>query len=169
MYIIIIITIILDYLLSYFIPSYFNNLTLFYPMLTLTLVIFLHNKTSNYFKTIFIIGFIYDLLFSYIFLFNSLIFLLFGKLVKKIDKLIRTNYLVNILLVIVCIFLYDLILFMLVKLSNYNVVTLSDLFYKFKNSIILNVLYFSLLSIIKIPNKKKKEYIVKGGVRNLSN
>ena len=169
MYIIIIITIILDYLLSYFIPSYFNNLTLFYPMLTLTLVIFLHNKTSNYLKTIFIIGFIYDLLFSYIFFFNSLIFLLFGKLVKKIDKLIRTNYLVNILLVIVCIFLYDLILFMLVKLSNYNVVTLSDLVYKFKNSIILNVLYFSLLSIIKIPNKKKNKYVIKGGVRNLSN
>ena len=169
MLVIIIITIILDYLLSYFIPSYFNNLTLFYPMLTLTLVIFLHDKTKNYFKTIFIIGFIYDLLFSYIFLFNSLIFLLFGKLVKKIDKLIRTNYLVNILLVIVCIFLYDLILFMLVKLSNYNVVTLSDLIYKFKNSIIVNILYFSLLSIIKIPNKKKNKYIVKGGVRNLSN
>ena len=105
-------------------------------MLTLTLIVFLYNKIDNkkYLQTVFIIGLIYDLLFSYILLFNSLIFLLFAKIIKKIDKFIRCNYFISLILVIIFIFLYDLILFLLVKLSNYNIVTISDLIYKFKNS-----------------------------------
>jgi len=149
MYIIILITIILDYLLIYLIPSFFNNLNLLYPMLTLTLIVFLYKKIPNkkYFKLIFIIGFIYDILFSYIFLFNSLVFLLFSKMLKKIDKHVRLNLIIDILLVIFFIFLYDLILFLLINISNYSISTLNDLFYKFKNSLVLNISYFVLISI----------------------
>ena len=134
-------------------------------MLTLTLIVFLYNKIDNkkYLQTVFIIGLIYDLLFSYILLFNSLIFLLFAKIIKKIDKFIRCNYFISLILVIIFIFLYDLILFLLVKLSNYNIVTISDLIYKFKNSIILNISYFILLSIIlkNIKFKKNDKLYVK--------
>ncbi len=134
-------------------------------MLTLTLIVFLYNKIDNkkYLQTVFIIGLIYDLLFSYILLFNSLIFLLFAKIIKKIDKFIRCNYFISLILVIIFIFLYDLILFLLVKLSNYNIVTISDLIYKFKNSIILNISYFILLSIIlkNIKFKKNNKLYVK--------
>ena len=149
-YIIILITIILDFLITYFVPSYFNNLNLFYPMLTLTLIIYLYSKIENkkYFQTIFITGLIYDFLFSYILLFNSLVFLIFGKIVKKIDKIIRCNFLVSLILLIVCIFLYDLILFLLVKISNYSIVSFNDLIYKFQNSLLLNIGYFTLLNII---------------------
>ena len=38
----IIITLLLDYLLIYFTSSNFNQITLFYPMLTLTLIVFLY-------------------------------------------------------------------------------------------------------------------------------
>ena len=134
-------------------------------MLTLTLIVFLYNKIDNkkYLQTVFIIGLIYDLLFSYILLFNSLIFLLFAKIIKKIDKFIRCNYFISLILVIIFIFLYDIILFLLVKLSNYNIVTISDLIYKFKNSIILNISYFILLSIIlkNIKFKKNNKLYVK--------
>ena len=58
MIILILVTILLDFLISYFIPSYFNSLNLFYPMLTLTLVVFLYNKIDfkNYFKVVFFDG-----------------------------------------------------------------------------------------------------------------
>ena len=71
----IIITLLLDYLLIYFTSSNFNQITLFYPMLTLTLIVFLYKKVEikKYFKIVFLIGFFYDILFSYLFLFNSLI------------------------------------------------------------------------------------------------
>lgn len=163
MYLLIISTIILDYLLIYFLPSFFNQISLFYPMLTLTLIVFLYKKFDNkkYFKLVFIIGFIYDLLFSYIFLFNSLIFLMFAKIIKKIDKYIRCNLFINIILVIIFIFLYDLILFLLVLISDYNLVSLTDLIYKFKNSCILNISFYVLISLIlrnkKIINRKSKK------------
>lgn len=161
MYLLIILTIILDYLLIYFLPSFFNQISLFYPMLTLTLIVFLYKKIDNkkYFKLVFIIGFIYDLLFSYIFLFNSLIFLMFAKVIKKVDKYIRYNLFVNIILVIIFIFLYDFILFLLVLISDYNLVSLSDLIYKFKNSCILNISFYILISIgfknVKFIKRKK--------------
>lgn len=156
MLILIIITMLLDYLLIYFIPSYFNNINFLYPMLTLTLIIFLYKKIEfkKYLKLVFIIGIIYDILFSYIFMFNSLIFLLFAKIIKKIDKYLRINLAISLVLVILFIFLYDLVLFILVLLSNYNQVSLFDLFYKVKNSLVLNLFFYLLLDFI-FKNKKK--------------
>ena len=163
MYILIIITIALDFLISYFFPSYFNNINLFYPMLTLTLIVFLYNKVEkkDYFKMIFITGFLYDLIFSYIFFFHSLVFLLFGKMLKKIDKYLKTNLLINIIFVIIFIFFYDFILFLLVSLSNYNIVTWSDLLYKFQNSLLLNILFLIFLTFAFSYQKRKRKVTCK--------
>lgn len=158
-YILIFFVILLDYLLIYFIPSYFNNLYLFYPMLTLTLTVFLYKKVDNknYLKTVFLIGIIYDFLFSYIFLFNSLIFLMFAKLIKKIYKYLRCNLITQIILVICFIFIYDLFLFLLIRISNYNNVLFIDLVYKVKNSILLNITFYCFLYI----SSRKVKYFKK--------
>ena len=155
MYLIILIVILCDFLISYFIPLPFNELNYFYPMLTLTFLVFYFkkSKTKNYLKLVFITGIIYDLLFSYIFLFNTLIFLLFAKILYKVDKLIRYNYFISIIVLITFIFLYDLILFILVFISGYNIVTINDLIYKFTHSLILNIGFYFLLTII-FKNKK---------------
>ena len=160
-YIIAIICIILDYLIAFFIPNYFNNLNLFYPMLTLTFIIYLYKKINNkkYYKIVITSGIIYDLLFSYLFLFNTLVFILFAKIMIKIDKLIRYNIVVSIVMLILFIFLYDLILFGLVYISSYNSVTFNDLIYKFYNSLLLNIIFYVILTIIfnkKILNKRIK-------------
>ena len=124
----IIITLLLDYLLIYFTSSNFNQITLFYPMLTLTLIVFLYKKVEikKYFKIVFLIGLFYDILFSYLFLFNSLIFLLFAKIMKKIDKYIRWNLIVSLVSLIVFIFymiLYYLDLFILpvIKVLRFSI------------------------------------------------
>ena len=153
-YIIIFICIILDFLISFTIPNYFNNLNLFYPMLTLTFLVFLYKKVhgKKYYKIIIMAGICYDLIFSYIFLFHTLIFLLFAKILNKIDKLVRFNIIINIFVLITFLFLYDLILFILVYISSYNVVTIYDLFYKWTHSLILNISFYFLLTIVL--NKK---------------
>ena len=157
MWILIIFTFVIDFLISYFIPVSFNNLNYFYPMLVIVLIVYLFEKilTKNYLKTIFCIGIIYDIFYSYIFLLNALIFLLFGKIVKKVYKYLRNNFIINLLLIIVLIFLYDLILFVLMYITNNNLVSFYDLIYKFKNSIILNIIYYCLLKII-LKNVKFK-------------
>ena len=149
-YIILICVILIDYLISYFVPLYFNNLNYFVPMLTLTFLVFIFKKvnTKNYFKIIIVAGLLYDLLFSYLFLFHTLVFFLFRKILIKVDKLIRYNYLVSILMLIIFIFLYDLILFGLVYISEVNVVYLNDLIYKFTHSLALNLSFYFLLTVI---------------------
>ena len=59
------------------------------------------------------------------FLFNSLIFLLFAKIMKKIDKYIRWNLIVSLVSLIVFIFLYDFILFGLIYITGYQSVMFS--------------------------------------------
>ena len=46
-YIFLIICLIFDYIYPLFIPSFFNNLNLFYPMFTLTYLVFLYKKINK--------------------------------------------------------------------------------------------------------------------------
>lgn len=144
------ITFLIDFLISYFIPFNFNNLNYFYPMLLIVLIVYLYKKIDDkkYLKLVLLIGIIYDLLYSYIFILNALIFLLFAKIIKKINKYIEINNIISIILIIVFIFLYDLIIFCLVYLTKYNLVTFNDLLYKFSHSIILNISFYIILIIV---------------------
>ena len=140
-WIISLIIIILDGAITYFIPSYFNKLNLFYPMLTISLIPFLfEGSIKDYYKICFIIGIIYDLLYSNIFLYNALLFLLLSKIDSKLMKYFKNSLFFYIILVIINIFLYDLICYLLVLITNYQVVTISDLIYKLKNSLLLNIM-----------------------------
>lgn len=148
--ILIFLTILLDYLLTYFYPSYFSHIHLFYPMLTIVLIIFLYKKMNDkkYLKTVIIIGFIYDLLFSYLFLYHTLMFLLFAKIMKKMNRYIRYNIVTDVFFLLFFIFFYDFILFMLVNMTYYSQVGLNTLFNKFENSLLLNILFLILLEAL---------------------
>lgn len=136
-----IVVVFLDGIITYFVPSYFNNINLFYPMLTISLIPFLYNyNIQDYYKLCFIIGIIYDLLYSHIFLFHSLIFLLLSKIDIKIIKYFKSNLLLYTILIILNIIIYDLILFVLVYMSNYQIVDFNSLIYKIKNSLLLNIM-----------------------------
>ena len=65
----------LDGLISYYYPSFFHQQNYFFPMLSISLIPFLYkNNTKDYYRLSLILGFIYDLLFSHIFLLNTIIF-----------------------------------------------------------------------------------------------
>lgn len=145
MYIIGFIIIILDGLLVYFIPSYFNELNYFYPMLSITYLVFLYGYSKKYLKTSFILGFIYDLLYSNIFLYNSLIFLLLGKINKKIFNYLQINLFNKIIILILNIIIYDSINFLIIYFSKYNYVLFNDLIYKILHSLLLNILFIIIL------------------------
>ena len=156
-YLFLFISIILDYLFPCFIPSFFNKLSLFYPMFTLTYLVFIYNKINykKYLKLIIIGGLLYDILFSYLFIYNTIIFYIFSKIMKKINKYIEFNNIIKILILLLFIFLYDLILFLLIYISKYNIVNINNLIYKYSHSIIINILFFMWLIII-FKNKSLK-------------
>jgi len=148
MYLLGIIIIIIDGILVYLIPSYFNELSYFYPMLTITLIVAMYNSCSNYLKTSFILGIIYDLFYSNVFLYNTLLFLLLSKINKKIFKYLQFNNFNKILVLVINILIYDGINYFIVWLTKYNLVTISDLFYKISHSLIMNILAIFVLNFI---------------------
>ena len=62
-----ILLVILDGIIVYYIPSYFNNISYLYPMLTISFIPFLIRKKKHNIYLIIIIGLLYDLLYSNIF------------------------------------------------------------------------------------------------------
>lgn len=136
-----ILIIIFDGILAYYLPSYFDNISLFYPMLTVSLIPFLfYERTKEYYELIFILGLIYDIFYSNIFLFNALIFLLLGKIDIKIMKNFKNNLFMYLLLIITNIILYDIINFFLILITNYSMVNINQLIYKIEHSLLLNIL-----------------------------
>ena len=135
------IVLIIDGLLTYFLPSYFNKLNMFYPMLTISLIPFLlDNNMKEYYRFCFFMGILYDLLYSNLFLYHALFFLFLSKVDSKIMKVLKNNLGLYLLLVIINILLYDTMFFLLIKFTNYQVVSFSDLVYKIKNSLLLNIM-----------------------------
>ena len=136
-----IIAIILDGLIGYFISGYFNKINFFYPMLTIVLIPFicLSNKNKSYYL-ISIIGIIYDLLYSSVFLYNFIIFIILVNFNMKIARYFKNSLWLLIMLALFNILFYDTIGFILVLLTNYNEVTFNDLIYKFDHSLLLNIL-----------------------------
>ena len=132
--------VILDGLIIYFIPNYFNKLNYFYPMLTISFIPFIClNKKSFYILTI-IIGIIYDLLYSNIFLYNVILFIILISLDKKIKNYFKDSLMLFILLALLNIVIYDTIGFLLTIITSYQSITIYDLFYKINHSILLNIM-----------------------------
>ena len=158
-YIFLFISIIFDYLYTFFIPSFFNNLNYFYPMFTLTYLVFIYNKIKikKYLKIVIISSIIYDLLFSYLFLFHTILFYIYYKIINKINKYIEINIILKLIILILFIFIYDGILFLLIYISKYNIVNFNNLIFKFSHSIIINIMFYIWLFIIfqNISLKKK--------------
>ena len=151
-----IIIIILDGILIYFIPYAYHDINYFYPMLTISLIPFLYyDNIKDYYKFIFVIGIIYDLLYSNLFLFNSLIFLLLAKINIKLLKLMKNILFTYLLSVIINIVLYDLILFVLVSIVN-NSLIINEYFYKISRSLFLNIIVSILYYLIF---KRKTTYL----------
>ncbi len=135
------IVIILDGIIIYFVPSYLSKINYLYPMLTISFIPFISLiKKNSMYKLIIIIGSIYDVLYSNIFLYNVILFTVLVIIDKEITKYFKKNVFLFILLAILNIIIYDFICFMLIILTKYNIVNINDLLYKISNSIILNSL-----------------------------
>lgn len=152
-----IIVIIIDGLLLNFLPSYFNNLNYLYPMLSITYLVAIYSYSNDYLKKSFILGCIYDLLYSHIIFYNAFLFLFLAKINKKIFNYIQVNLINKIIILIINIILYDTINFLIIYFSKYNLVTINDLFYKIINSLFLNILsLFIFTFLLKKINFKHK-------------
>ncbi len=146
-----IISTIIDILLSTNITNTYQNLNYFFPLILITSLPISYLLTKNkiiFFITIIILGIIYDLLYSDIPLIN-LYFLILLTLIIKIFYQNKKPTPLNItILTLIGTITYDLYLSLILILTNFQNITINDIIYKETHSLILNIIYLILSLII---------------------
>lgn len=146
-----IISTIIDLLLSANITNTYQNLNYFFPLILITSLPISYLLTKNkiiFFIAIIIIGIIYDLLYSDIPLIN-LYFLILLTLLTKIFYQNKKPTTLNItILTLIGVITYDLYLSLILILTKTQNITINDIIYKETHSLILNIIYLILSLII---------------------
>ena len=147
--------IILDGIIIYYMPSYFNKINYLYPMLMISLIpfIYLDNK-KRYYLYIIIAGAIYDLLYSSILLYNVILFVILISIDIKILEKYNSSLILFSILAFINITIYDTIAFLLIMLTSYQTVSIYDLIYKIDHSILLNIMSVFVYWFLLKKNKK---------------
>ena len=159
-YLIIIFSLILDGILSNFLPVI--NLSYFTPLLTVTSIFiiypFYQKNEKKYYITALIIGIIYDLLYTNLLFFNGILFVLISLITRLIYKNLNVSFLKNIIYIMIIIVIYESSTALIYMIFNLVPVTLNRLVYKITHSLILNIIYTELIYLILkfIPKKYKK-------------
>lgn len=146
-----IISTIIDLLLSTNITNTYQNLNYFFPLILITSLPISYLLTKNkiiFFIAIIIIGIIYDLLYSDIHLIN-LYFLILLTLLTKIFYQNKKPTTLNItILTLIGVITYDLYLSLILILTKTQNITINDIIYKETHSLIPNIIYLILSLII---------------------
>ena len=160
--IIIAISLILDGILSNYLPYLVNDLSLFTPLFTLVSISLLYpyyrKKEKYFFIMIFITGFVYDLFYTNLLFVNGLLFLLIAYISKLIYRNYEIDYLKLIIYIALVVVVYETTTVLIILVFNLVPVTLTKLLYKISHSLILNIIYGELIYFILniLPKKYKK-------------
>lgn len=160
--IIIIITILLDGVLTNILPYTVNNLSIFTPMFTILLPIVIYpfyiKEEKKYLITLIIIGIIYDLFYTNLLFYDAIVLFIFGLIMIKLYKNIGYNYVKVLIYALLSIIVYELFNSLIILIFNLVPINPMKVLYKISHSIILNIIYISILYLIikKLPKKYKK-------------
>lgn len=160
--IILLISIILDGILTNYLPYLVNDLSLFTPLLTVVSIFILYplnrKKETKFFILMFIVGIIYDLLYTNLLFLNGLLFFLIAFISKIIYKNFETSYFKLIIYTIFIIVIYESLYAGILFIYRVVPITIYKLFYKISHTLILNIIYTELLYFIikHLPKKYKR-------------
>ena len=158
----IIISILLDGLLTNYLPFMENNLSYFTPLLTVVSLFIIYplydKKRKKYEITVFIIGMIYDLLYTNLLFLHAIIFLLLSLFIKKIYKTFTIDMIRVIIFISLIIVSYESLMGLIIWTFHLTPITIHKLFYKISHSLVLNIIYGEILYVIikHLPKKYKK-------------
>ena len=165
------ISIILDITASTLITSTYQNVNYLFPQIlvsSLTISYLLIKNKKLYFIIITLLGLIYDILYSDIFLINTYFFLLQGLFLQALYKNKEQTPLNVSLISILTFIFYDIYIFFTLILLKEETFKITELYYKISHSLILNIIYITLSLVIlksriftyKNKIKKKKKIIL---------
>ena len=159
---IIIISFLLDGILTNFLPYMVNDLSYFTPLFTVVSIFliypFYQKKEKKYYITVLLLGIFYDLFYTNLLFFNAMLFLMIAFTTKYIYKNLQIGYLKLLFYIISIICLYEITTAFFIVIFNLVPMTFPRLLYKISHSILLNIVYAELIYLIiqKIPQKYKE-------------
>ena len=160
--VIMIASLLLDGLLTNYLPYLVNDLSYFTPLLTLTAIFIIYplyrKKEKKFFISIFILGLVYDLLYTNLLFFNAVLFVFIGIIIRYIVKNFELSYIKITIYVILVVIFYESLTALFLGVFNIVPMSIDMLMYKIMHSLILNIIYGELLFIvIKLLPKRFKE------------
>lgn len=160
--VIVVISLFLDGILTNYLPYLVNDLSLFTPLLTLISIFIIYpfhrKEEKKYFIILFILGIIYDLLYTNLLFFNAVLFVGIGLLTKFIYKTFEINTLKLLMYLPLIVIAYETATALILLTFNIVPITFYRVFYKISHSLILNIIYGELLFlIIKVLPKRWKK------------
>jgi rod shape-determining protein MreD len=145
---------ILDFVFNYFLMN-----TLFLPLICLISIIILRpyfkKNIDLYYVFCFVIGFLYDFIYTGNYFMNAGLFLIVGILISFINKNMPNNIFVSIFEVILIIFLYRVMSYLFFFLNGIVSFSFHDLLKSIYCSFALNVIYGIFLYLILYFVSKK--------------
>lgn len=160
--IILVVSFLLDGILSNFLPYMVGDLSLFTPMFTIVSLVIIYpfftKKLKYYFITCFLVGLVYDFMYTNLLFYNAVLFLAVGLMLMFLYRYIRPSWLSLILFIVVVIAGYEcmnaivILAFQLVPMTFYR------LLYKISHSLLLNLCYGEILYFIiwLLPERYKR-------------
>lgn len=156
------ISLILDGILTNYLPFLPNNLSLFTPLLTITSLVliypFYRKQEKNYYITLFITGIIYDLFYTNLLFFHAVIFLILGVIIKWIYKNYEITPIRIIIYISIIIICYEFLEGFILYIFQIVPVSIEKILYKIKHSLIINLVWGEVIyGILSIYIKKTKK------------
>lgn len=148
---IIFLVIFLSFVFEYFINGFFHG-TIFSGLIIFSSLIllepFFKKNRDRYYVFCFLIGFLYDLVYSGTYFLNAGLFLFIGIIVSFINHITPNNLIVSILQLVFLIGLYRTLCFLFMVINGFIGFDFSILFESIYSSIIINVIYGIILYFV---------------------
>ena len=160
--IIMILSFLLDGILTNFLPYMNYDLSFFTPLLTVVSIFiiypFYRKREKNYFLQMFFIGILYDLFYTNLLFLNALLFLGIAFLSKIIHKNFEITYFKLIFYIAFVVIVYESLMAFILFIFQLVPITFPKLIYKIVHSLFLNILYIEVLYLILnlLPKKYRK-------------
>jgi len=143
------ISLLLDALLSGYIPIFINNNNLFIPMFTvISLIIifpYFNNDEFSYLKVCALFGLIYDVLFTNTLGLNIVLFIILGFIINFLDGTLSNSLISIIIKMLVVIIIFDSLTYLILLMLDYINYGILVLLKKILKSLTLNFIYFVIL------------------------
>ncbi len=152
---------IISFILDSIVSNFISLDSLFFPLFTLMALIIIYpyfnNNRQKYFGVCLVTGICYDLIYSNTIIIHGMLFLLIGFIITRLNLIISNNSINVGIMAIVCIVIYRFLAYGLLLITASTSFEWFSLLKSIYSSLILNIFYVILIYIItdKISRKFK--------------